>query len=96
MVYGAASPVGTIRFDLASAIHACKEPGIVLTLGYNTAVFSILYRLLGKTSLMNMDGLEWRREKWTRMQRLWLRFNERAGPHFQTTSSQIILRLANT
>jgi len=79
MVYGAASPVGTIRFDLASAIHACKEPGIVLTLGYNTAVFSILYRLLGKTSLMNMDGLEWRREKWTRMQRLWLRFNERAG-----------------
>ena len=46
MVYGAASPVGTIRFDLASAIHACKEPGIVLTLGYNTAVFSILYRLL--------------------------------------------------
>jgi glycosyltransferase involved in cell wall biosynthesis len=28
---------------------------------------------------MNMDGIEWRRDKWSRLQRLWLRLNERAG-----------------
>jgi glycosyltransferase involved in cell wall biosynthesis len=78
-IYGVPNPYGTIRFDLAAAWDALSRPGVVLTLGYNTAVFSVLYRLCGRTSLMNMDGLEWKREKWSRLQRLWLRFNEYAG-----------------
>jgi len=71
--------MGSIAFDFAAARHACKRPGIILTLGYNTAVLSALYRLSGRASLMNMDGIEWQREKWSRLQRLWLRLNERAG-----------------
>ena len=76
---GASTPLGTIAFDWAAARHARREPGTILTLGYNTAIFSLLYRLTGKTSLMNMDGLEWKRAKWSYPQRLWLRFNERMG-----------------
>jgi hypothetical protein len=34
---------------------------LVLTLGYNTAVFCVAYRLKGITNLINMDGIEWRR-----------------------------------
>lgn len=79
IVYGAPNPVGSIVFDLKAALHACRRPGVALTLGYNTALLSVLYRLTGRPSLMNMDGIEWRREKWSRVQRLWLRLNERAG-----------------
>jgi glycosyltransferase involved in cell wall biosynthesis len=78
-LHGSATPIGSMVFDLKAALHACRRPGVVLTLGYNTAVLSILYRLTGRPSLMNMDGIEWRREKWSPMQRLWLRLNERAG-----------------
>jgi glycosyltransferase involved in cell wall biosynthesis len=28
---------------------------------------------------MNMDGIEWKRDKWSKFSRLWLRANERAG-----------------
>jgi glycosyltransferase involved in cell wall biosynthesis len=73
------SPLGTITFDWKSMLDALKRSGIILTLGYNTAVFTSFYRLVGKPSIMNMDGLEWKREKWSRFQRLWLRMNEFAG-----------------
>ncbi len=35
-----------------------------LTLGYNTAVFNLLQRIKGQTNVINMDGIEWKREKW--------------------------------
>lgn len=79
IVHGAPSAYGSMAFDFAAALHASRQPGIILTLGYNTALLSFLYRLKGRVSLMNMDGIEWRREKWSRLQRLWLRINERAG-----------------
>jgi glycosyltransferase involved in cell wall biosynthesis len=73
--------MGTILFDWKSILHACKESGLVLTLGYNTAVFSALYRLRGIRNLINMDGIEWRRKKWSRGAKLWLYLNEWAGAH---------------
>lgn len=72
--------IGTIVFDWRSIWHAVAErPTLVLTLGYNTAVFDIIVKAHGLTHLMNMDGVEWARKKWTWSERLWLRFNERAG-----------------
>ena len=73
------SPVGTIEFDWKSVQHASKTDGVVLTLGYNTAVFSLFYKVRGVPHVMNMDGLEWRRAKWSRPQRTWLWMNEIAG-----------------
>lgn len=69
----------TIRFDFLSVLHASRFPDPVLTLGYNTAVFSVFYRVRGIRHVMNMDGIEWKREKWKAHERLWLRFNEWAG-----------------
>ena len=73
------SPVGTMQFDWESVKHSARTDGVVLTLGYNTAVFSILYRFRNVPQLINMDGLEWRRAKWSKPQRAWLWFNEFAG-----------------
>ncbi len=74
-----ASASATILFDWKSAIHAAREENLILTLGYNTAIFSTLYRLKGLTNIINMDGLEWRRQKWTTPEKFWLYLNERAG-----------------
>lgn len=70
---------GSILFDLRAACHAVKYSGVMLTLGYNTALFSLLYRLWRKPQVMNMDGLEWQRDKWSRLAKAWLYCNERAG-----------------
>ena len=71
--------VGTAEFDLYCTLDALKRKGLILTLGYNTAVLSVLYRLFGRTHVMNMDGIEWKRAKWSTFARLWLRINEYAG-----------------
>jgi glycosyltransferase involved in cell wall biosynthesis len=68
---------GTILFDWKATVHACRDRAPVLLLGYNTAVFSILHRLVGIPNIINMDGIEWRRAKWTLLQRAWLYTNER-------------------
>ncbi|MBA4501536.1 DUF1972 domain-containing protein [Marinobacterium marinum] len=74
-----AGAAGTILFDWKATRHALSEPGIFLTLGYNTACFNVLQRLVGQTNIINMDGLEWKREKWGVMAKLWLRLNERVA-----------------
>jgi glycosyltransferase involved in cell wall biosynthesis len=77
-----AGPAATIAFDWKSTLHACQESGLILTLGYNTAVFCALYRLFGLINVINMDGIEWRRKKWGRLAKAWFYLNERAGVWF--------------
>lgn len=75
-------PVGTIIFDLRSILHSLRHNGVFLTLGYNTAIFNILHRLFGKTNVINMDGIEWKRQKWGRLAKAWFWLNERLGCWF--------------
>lgn len=75
-------PLGTIVFDWKSSLHAARKQGLILTLGYNTALFCSLYRIKGVSNIINMDGIEWRRGKWTFSQRAWLYVNERLGCWF--------------
>ncbi len=77
-----ASAVGTIVFDWKSTLHAAREGNLILTLGYNTAIFCVWYRLKGLTNVINMDGLEWRRQKWSTPEKAWLYLNERFGCWF--------------
>jgi len=69
----------TIVFDGRCTLHALREPSLKLVLGYNTALFSLLYRLTGQVSVMNMDGIEWRRAKWSAGARSWLYLNDWFG-----------------
>lgn len=70
---------GTIVFDWKSTLHASGTKELVLTLGYNTAIFCLLYRLRGVTNLINMDGIEWHRQKWGKVAKLWFWLNDWAG-----------------
>ena len=69
----------TVRFDFLCVKHAKNLPGVVLTLGYNTALFNLWFRLSGKKNVINMDGIEWKRDKWAWYEKTWLYLNERAG-----------------
>jgi len=72
--------IGTVEFDWKSVRSAAEDEGsLVLTLGYNTAIFCTYLRWRGITNLINMDGLEWRRTKWRWHERAWLYMNERIG-----------------
>lgn len=76
---GLSGPAGTVAFDLRASLHAAARWPLQLVLGYNTAAFCAVSRALGSVVVMNMDGIEWRRQKWRLPHRLWLRLNERAG-----------------
>lgn len=71
--------LGTMEFDLACVRDVLKRPGSDLVLGYNTAIFNLLQRLKGRQVFMNMDGIEWKREKWSLPARAWLWGNEFIG-----------------
>ena len=75
-------PLGTIIFDLKSVIHSLRYNGVFLTLGYNTAIFNVLHRLTGKYNIINMDGIEWKRQKWGVVAKTWFWLNERFGCWF--------------
>ena len=71
--------LGTMEFDAKCVRDVLKRPGIDLVLGYNTAVFNIVQRLRGRKVAMNMDGIEWKRGKWSFPAKVWFYFNELAG-----------------
>ncbi|MFZ3153179.1 DUF1972 domain-containing protein [Pseudomonas sp.] len=70
---------GTVIFDLKATRHALSQQGLFLTLGYNTAIFNLMQRIKGQTNVINMDGIEWRRDKWGFIAKTWFWLNERAG-----------------
>ncbi|MBL1376556.1 DUF1972 domain-containing protein [Zobellella iuensis] len=70
---------GTVIFDWKATRDALSRDGLFLTLGYNTACFNLMQRLKGQTNVINMDGIEWRRDKWGPVAKTWFWLNERAG-----------------
>ena len=67
-----------------AAIQHAKQEGICLVLGYNTAVFLPVLRMAGRPVLINMDGLEWKRPKWSRPVQAWFYLNEWIGARLGT------------
>lgn len=74
-----AGATGTVIFDWKATRRALTEQGLFLTLGYNTAIFNLMQRLKGQTNVINMDGIEWRRDKWGAVAKTWFWLNERVG-----------------
>ena len=75
---------GTMEFDLACVGHVLRRPGVDLVLGYNTAIFNVSQRLKGRKVFVNMDGIEWKRAKWSVPAKIWLFLNEIIGANLAT------------
>lgn len=68
--------LGTIEFDAKCTADVRSRPGTILTLGYNTGFLSSWLRLQRRENYINMDGLEWKRDKYGRGARAYLWVNE--------------------
>lgn len=77
-----AGALGTIIFDLKATLHSLRHKGVFLTLGYNTALFCLALRVFRKVNIINMDGIEWKRQKWGLIPKIWFWMNERFGCWF--------------
>lgn len=55
----------TIIHSFLSTVHACFfDYDTVLYLSVGNSIFSILPRLCGKRTIVNVDGMDWKRKKW--------------------------------
>ena len=62
---GLRGPAATLAFDAFCVHDAAARGGVCLVLGYNGAAFLPYLRARGGRILTNMDGIEWRRPKWS-------------------------------
>jgi glycosyltransferase involved in cell wall biosynthesis len=69
-------PRATLEFDWHCVRDAATRPGVCLVLGYNGAVFLPYLRSKNRKIITNMDGIEWRRPKWSAGVRAWFWVNE--------------------
>ncbi len=69
-------PRATLEFDWHCVRDAARRQAVSLVLGYNGAVCLPYLRLAGRKILTNMDGIEWRRPKWSLPVRGWFWANE--------------------
>lgn len=69
-------PRATLDFDWLCLRDAARREGVSLVLGYNSGVFLPYLRLAGGKILTNMDGIEWRRPKWSTPVKVWFWVNE--------------------
>lgn len=87
-------------YDWRSILDARKRPGVILTFGYNTALFNFVFRILRRPNIINMDGIEWKRKrgKWSVLRQIWLYVNEqiacRVGNHLIADHPEIEKYLA--
>ena len=69
-------PLTTIAYDLACLWQARKGFDVVYMLGYGASVFCFIPRLWGSDVWINMDGLEWKRRKWSAVASAYLHLME--------------------
>lgn len=75
-----ANGMSSILYDLISMIHALFYADQILLLGVSAGIFTPIVKWFSKAKLIvNIDGLEWRREKWNTWIQRFLHFSEKVA-----------------
>lgn len=73
-----ATGIQSIPFDILSILSSLKSSDILLVLGSSGAIILPLVVLFtSKKIIFNMAGLEWKRSKWNKLARWYLKFSEK-------------------
>lgn len=73
-----ANGVQSILYDIVSLLKAARKSDVILILGVSGCSFLPVFRLFSQKKLIiNIDGLEHRRDKWNKWARLLLKFSEK-------------------
>lgn len=72
-----ATGIQSIPYDILSLIYAVKKNDVLLVLGSSGAIIlPFISRIFKKRIIFNMAGLEWKRSKWNKLARWFLKFSE--------------------
>ncbi|UXI00520.1 DUF1972 domain-containing protein [Photobacterium sp. TY1-4] len=73
-----ANGIQSIPYDIFSLVKCLSiKPDVTLILGVSGCIFLPIYRLFSRSRVItNIDGLEWRRDKWSKLARKFLKFSE--------------------
>ncbi len=67
----------TIFHSFISTVHACfQNYDTILYLSVGNSIFSFLPRIFGKRTIVNVDGMDWKRKKWGRFAKWFLNYSE--------------------
>lgn len=71
--------IQSVIYDIVSFIHAVCSSDVVLVLGVSGSIILPFYRIFNRTKriITNIDGLEHKRQKWSKLARAYLKFSER-------------------
>jgi glycosyltransferase involved in cell wall biosynthesis len=69
----------SVPYDIISMIHAVFKYDILLILGTSGCIFLPIIRLFNKKIILNPDGAEWKRGKWSKPAQWFLRISEKFG-----------------
>ncbi|PMM86854.1 glycosyl transferase [Vibrio breoganii] len=77
----------SILYDIWSFIKTLSlKPDAVVVLGVSGCVFLPVFKLFSKAKIItNIDGLEWKRDKWNLFVKKFLKFSERVAVRFSDT-----------
>jgi glycosyltransferase involved in cell wall biosynthesis len=75
----------TIAHTFLSMLHGeLRRYDVVFVCGVGNAPLAFIPRLVGKPSVVNVDGADWQREKWSGFAKRYLRFAERTATRMPT------------
>jgi len=68
----------SIPYDIVSMIRSLKFADVIVVLGVSGCVFLPFASFFGNSKIIvNIDGLEWKRNKWNKLIQLFLKFSEK-------------------
>ncbi|WP_351089082.1 DUF1972 domain-containing protein [Shewanella sp. S1-49-MNA-CIBAN-0167] len=73
-----ANGISSIFYDIISMIHTMfTKPNVIVVLGVSGCLFLPFYKLLPNSKvIVNVDGIEWKRDKWSGFAKRFLKFSE--------------------
>ena len=74
----------SVFYDIFASIHAIFYADSILLLGGAGTVMFPLFKLFGKEVIYHPDGIEWKRQKWSRQVQLYLKWLEKVGISWAT------------
>jgi rhamnosyltransferase len=71
-----------VLYDMYSLVKSSSVCNCIYMLGYGAGLFLFIPKILRKKLVVNVDGLEWKREKFNKLERFILLTSERAAVRF--------------
>ena len=78
-----ANGIQSVPYDVLSMVQSCRAVDTLLILGVSGCIALPMVRWFSSSKIIvNIDGLEWRREKWNKYAKWFLKFSEKLAVHY--------------